>query len=50
MISSSLGAAHFAAALAALALGLVVLLARKGTDLHRLFGLGYVVAIITVNV
>lgn len=50
MISSSLGAAHFAAALAALALGLVVLLARKGTDLHRLFGLGYVVAMITVNV
>jgi uncharacterized membrane protein len=49
MISSSLGAAHFTAAVAALALGFVVLIARKGTDIHRLFGLGFVVAMIVLN-
>ena len=49
MISSPLGAAHFTAAVAALALGLVVLVARKGTDLHRLFGLGFVLAMIVLN-
>jgi len=50
MISNSLGAAHVTAAAAALVLGFIVLVARKGTDLHRLFGTGFVVAIIVVNV
>ena len=49
MISSSLGAAHVTSALAALALGLIVLLNRKGNALHRLFGAAYVVAMIVVN-
>ena len=49
MISGSLGAAHFTAAVAALALGFVVLIARKGTDVHRLFGLGFVIAMIVLN-
>jgi uncharacterized membrane protein len=49
MISSSLGAAHVTAAVAALALGFVVLVARKGTDFHRLFGAGFVVAMIVLN-
>jgi uncharacterized membrane protein len=47
---STLGAAHFAAALAALALGLVVLIERKGTLTHRLIGCGYVTAMILLNV
>jgi len=35
---SSLGAAHVAAAHAAIALGMIVLLMRKGTQLHRAMG------------
>ena len=50
MIASSLGAAHVAAASLALALGLVVLLAQKGTPFHILFGAGYVAAMAVVNV
>jgi uncharacterized membrane protein len=49
MISSSLGAAHVTAAMAALALGFVVLVAHKGTDIHRLFGVGFVLAMIVLN-
>jgi uncharacterized membrane protein len=41
---SSLGAAHVAAALAALALGMIVLLMRKGTQFHRAIGMGYAMA------
>ena len=50
MIASSLGAAHVAAASLALALGLVVLLAQKGTPCHVLFGAGYVTAMAVVNI
>jgi uncharacterized membrane protein len=50
MIASSLGAAHVAAASLALALGFVVLLARKGTPCHVLFGAGYVTAMAVVNI
>ena len=49
MALGSLAVAHVTAALIALALGLAVLAARKGTDVHRLFGAGYVVSMITVN-
>lgn len=47
---STLGAAHVTAAIAALALGLVVLSAAKGDATHRLFGVGYVVSMVIVNV
>jgi uncharacterized membrane protein len=50
MTLSTLGAAHYAAALAALALGLVVLVERKGTASHRVIGCGYVAAMILLNV
>jgi uncharacterized membrane protein len=50
MMLSPLGAAHFAAALAALALGLVVIVEVKGTITHRLIGIGYVAAMIVLNV
>jgi uncharacterized membrane protein len=49
MIGSSIGAAHLTAAVAALALGLIVLCVRKGDDLHRLFGLAFVLAMVAVN-
>ena len=49
MISNSLGAAHVTAAMAALVLGAIVLVSDKGTDFHRLFGLGFVVAMIALN-
>jgi uncharacterized membrane protein len=49
MTLSPLGAAHFAAAVAALALGCVVLVERKGTVTHRLIGCGYVAAMILLN-
>ena len=45
---TTLGAAHFAAAVAALALGLVVLIEAKGTLTHRLIGCGYVAAMLQV--
>jgi uncharacterized membrane protein len=47
---SPLGAAHVAAALAALAFGLMVLAMRKGTHLHRAIGMGYAMAMLAVNV
>lgn len=46
---SALGAAHVAAALAALAFGMIVLLMRKGTQLHRAIGMGYAIAMVAVN-
>ncbi len=46
---SELGAVHLFCALASLALGLVVLLLRKGTRLHRAIGLCYVMAMLAVN-
>jgi uncharacterized membrane protein len=46
---STLGAAHFTSALAALALGALVLLENKGTPSHRAMGAGYVTAMILVN-
>ena len=49
MISSSLGAAHLTAALVALLFGFVVLAAPKGTQPHRLFGAGYVSAMVVAN-
>ena len=49
MALGSLGAAHVTAAIVALALGLVVLLGAKGNTTHRLFGLGYVGAMVLVN-
>lgn len=50
MTLGSLGTAHLTAAIVTLALGLVVLLAAKGSPMHRLFGLGYVGAMVAVNV
>jgi uncharacterized membrane protein len=47
---TTLGAAHFAAAIAALALGAVVLMERKGTTSHRIMGAGFVIAMIITNV
>ena len=46
---SPLGAAHVAAALAALAFGLMVLAMRKGAQLHRAIGMGYAIAMVAVN-
>src|SRR5262245_16186831 len=51
MNPTSLGAAHFASAIAALALGAAVVpTTRKGTSEHRLVGMGFVLAMVTVNV
>ena len=50
MISSTLGMAHLTAALLALALGGVVVLERKGTETHRMMGMGYALAMLVVNV
>ena len=47
---TTLGAAHFAAAVAALAFGSVVLLERKGTHAHRIMGAAYVSAMLITNV
>src|ERR1700733_11530124 len=47
---SSIGAAHVAAALAALALGAIVLAMRKGTQLHRAMGMAYAAAMIVLCV
>ena len=46
---SDVGAAHFYSALAAIALGVPVLLLRKGTKPHRAIGLLYVMAMLAVN-
>jgi uncharacterized membrane protein len=46
---TTVGAAHFAAAMAALALGAVVLLERKGTNGHRIMGAAFVVAMLVTN-
>jgi uncharacterized membrane protein len=47
---SSFGAAHAAAALAALAFGALVVIARKGTAFHRTMGMAYAVAMVALNV
>ena len=47
---SPLGAAHVAAALAALGFGALVLLMRKGTQLHRAIGMAYATAMIALCV
>lgn len=49
MTLSMLGAAHAAAASAALAFGALVLLVPKGTQLHRALGMAYVVAMVALN-
>ena len=49
-MSSALGMAHFTAALVAMALGAVLLCERKGTPTHRMIGVGYVLAMLVVNV
>jgi uncharacterized membrane protein len=46
---SSIGAAHVAAALAALAFGLFVIATRKGTQLHRAMGMAYAIAMVVLN-
>jgi uncharacterized membrane protein len=46
---TSFGVAHLSAAVAALAFGGVVLLARKGTESHRVMGAGYVAAMLATN-
>ncbi len=50
MTISSLGAAHLAAALAALAFGLLVVMMPKGTQLHRAVGISYAAAMVALNV
>jgi uncharacterized membrane protein len=47
---TTLGAAHFTAAIAALALGSVLLLERKGTNGHRIMGAAFVAAMVATNV
>jgi len=49
MIASSIGAAHLAAAVAALVLGTIVIGAAKATPFHRMIGAGYVAAMVIVN-
>ena len=49
-MSSPLGMAHFTAGLVALALGAVIVCERKGTPTHRMIGVGYVSAMLIVNV
>jgi uncharacterized membrane protein len=49
MTISTIGAAHVAAALAALAFGGVVLAMRKGTLFHRSLGIAYAASMIGVN-
>ena len=49
MILSTIGAAHMAASVVALALGTVVVMERKGTAAHRAIGAGYVAAMVAVN-
>jgi uncharacterized membrane protein len=49
VIASSIGAAHLAAAMAALVLGAVVIGVAKGTPFHRMIGAGYAAAMIIVN-
>ena len=46
---SSFGAAHVAAALAALACGMMVLIMRRDTQLHRTMGMGYAMTMVAVN-
>lgn len=50
MIHSTFGAIHLTAAVLALALGTVVMFSVKGDRLHRGLGVGYVAAMIAVNV
>ncbi len=47
---SSLGAAHVAAAVAALTFGLLVFVLPKGTQLHRAMGFAYTAAMVAVNI
>jgi uncharacterized membrane protein len=49
MIANWIGAAHLTAAVAALALGTMVICATKATLFHRIIGTGYVCAMIIVN-
>ncbi|HMK80115.1 MAG TPA: DUF2306 domain-containing protein [Xanthobacteraceae bacterium] len=49
MSFSALGAAHGAAAIAALGFGLFVLADRKGTSAHRALGAAYVAAMVATN-
>ena len=49
MTISTLGAAHVAAALTALAFGALVLALRKGTQLHRAMGMVYAIAMVALN-
>ena len=46
---SSSGPAHVAAALAALAFGMMVLIMRRDTQLHRTMGMGYAMTMVAVN-
>lgn len=50
MIGSTLGAAHLAAAIAALAFGFLVLVELKGTNAHRMIGTAYVIAMVATNI
>jgi uncharacterized membrane protein len=47
---SSLGAAHVAAALAALVFGMLVLAMQKGTQLHRAMGMAYATAMLALSI
>ena len=49
MIASSIGAAHLAAAMAALVLGTMAIVSAKETPFHRMIGAGYVAGMIIVN-
>jgi len=49
MIGSSLGAMHLTAAIAALGFGTIVIGAPKGTTLHRTIGMGFVAAMLILN-
>jgi uncharacterized membrane protein len=49
MTLTDLGVAHFAAAVVGLVLGAIALVSRKGTPQHRLTGMCFVVAMVTLN-
>ena len=49
-LTSWIGWLHFLGALAALAIGLIVIFNRKGTARHRLLGSVYVILLVTLNV
>jgi uncharacterized membrane protein len=49
MIHSTIGLIHLVSAMVALVLGTMVLISKKGTQLHRFAGYGYVLSMLVLN-